>query len=248
MDLKPSIHPLIADSFLNTKLHFLITNTTPCCYPIRQLEVRPFRLINLLQKTTQITILLQIFFNYSPPKNHLINHADFIIRNNFFDFSCYIYFFCTFAPAMKSNYRNINKLRIRQIGYVFFWSLGLFIATFYGLFDKIEGVNRFAFDKMKEISALNLAKIYLFPLFMAMTLFLLDFVHETMSQGRPLTLTFSKWFVICFIVFVLAVACSVLLNNNSCGWFFFILSWLALSILKLSSIVETEISGTKIER
>lgn len=145
---------------------------------------------------------------------------------------------------MKRGNLNINKLRIRQIVYVFFWSLGLFAATFYCLF---EGSGKITFGRMATISAFDLAKTYLFPLFIALALFLLDVRHETSSHGQQFTLVFSKRFISCFLVFAFAIAFSVLFNTVFWGWFFFLLSWLALSALKLFTLMEIEINGTKID-
>ena len=100
---------------------------------------------------------------------------------------------------------------------------------------------------MNEIPAMWLARHYLFPLFMAMALFLLDVRHELEIYGQQPSSMFYKSFVTCLIVFVFAVAFSILFNNLFLGWASFMLSWIALSVLKMFSLAETEICGTIIE-
>lgn len=130
--------------------------------------------------------------------------------------------------------KNTNKLRIRQVGYVFFWSLGLFAATFYCLFDQNEEMRTVVFGKMATIKAVDLAKMYLFPLFMAMSLFLLDVRHEISSHGQQFTHAFLKRFISCFLVFAFAIAFSILFNTSFWGWFFF--PFILVGIIRIETV------------
>lgn len=141
-----------------------------------------------------------------------------------------------------------KDLTWRQIGYVFFWSLGLFAATFYCIFDQANETVKIVFGKMTVIYAMDLAKSYLFPLFMAMALFLLDVRHETVIHKQQFTFDFSKNFITCFVVFAFAITFSILFNTVFWGWFFFVVSWLALSSLKLFTLMEVETCGIEIDR
>lgn len=136
---------------------------------------------------------------------------------------------------MKVINGNIDRLTIGKVGYVFFWSIGLFVATFYTFFGD------FSFAQMSTISASALAKQYLFPLFMAMALFLLDALYVMFTDQRQL----SSVFLICFTLFILSTVMSILVNNAVWGWLFFILAWLALTFLKGSMIMD--VRGIEIE-
>ena len=140
----------------------------------------------------------------------------------------------------------IKRLTSRQLWYVVVWSVCLFFATFYCEFDTQTGIG-FAFNKMKDMCGMDLIKHYQFPLFIAMAIFLIDVAYELSSYGQRPSLMFYKCFIICFITFVFAITFSVLYNSLFCGWLFFILSWVALSVLKLVSLAEIEVCGTKID-
>lgn len=140
---------------------------------------------------------------------------------------------------MKNNLGHIIKLLGKQknhILYVLFWSIGLFAATFYCF------IGEFSFGEMKTVTAIDLANDYLFPLFMAMALFLLDAMHEMKCNGKQLTPSFLT----CFILFVLATTFSIIVNDSKWGWVLFIASWLSLTALKAFTIID--VSGVIIDK
>lgn len=104
----------------------------------------------------------------------------------------------------------------------------------------------FSFEKMNTVLAMDLAKKYLFPLFTAMALFLIDVRLETHSMGTQLSSVFIKRFITCFIIFAFAIVFSIMVNRTLWGWLFFIVSWISLTALKLFSFAETETVGVKI--
>lgn len=136
---------------------------------------------------------------------------------------------------MKVFNRDIDKLTFNKILYVVFWSSGLFVATFYAFFGE------FSFANMKDVTAFDMTKNYLLPLFTAMALFLLDAQYVMFTEGRQITASYSA----CFILFILATVASILVNNSFLGWLFFILAWIALTILKASMTLD--VNGVKID-
>lgn len=129
---------------------------------------------------------------------------------------------------MKVLNGNIDGLTMRKVGYVIFWSAGLLVATFYTLFGT------FSFAAMSTMPALEMAKQYLFPLFMAMALFLLDATHVMVTEGRQISSVYS----VCFTCFILFTVMSILVNNAVWGWIFFSVAWIALTVLKGSMTVD----------
>lgn len=136
---------------------------------------------------------------------------------------------------MKVFKRDIDDLTIRKIIYIILWSVGLFVATFYGF------CGSFDFAEMKKMTALKMANDYLFPLFMAMALFLLDAQYVMVTEGRQFTKPYSA----CVILFLLATVVSILVNNSVLGWVFFIGAWIALTVLKASMILD--VNGIEID-
>lgn len=136
---------------------------------------------------------------------------------------------------MKVFKRDIDDLTIRKIIYIILWSVGLFVATFYGF------CGSFDFAEMKKMTALKMANDYLFPLFMAMALFLLDAQYVMVTEGRQFTKAYSA----CVILFLLATVVSILVNNSVLGWVFFIGAWIALTVLKASMILD--VNGIEID-
>lgn len=122
----------------------------------------------------------------------------------------------------------------KRIIYVFLWSAGLFAASFYTFCGK------FNFAAMSDISAMTMAKEYLFPLFMAMALFLLDALHEMNENNRQIT----PVYFVCFILFILSTVFSILVNRVILGWGLFIIAWVSLTILKASML--WDVKGVKI--
>ena len=127
-----------------------------------------------------------------------------------------------------------DGLSLKKIGYVLLWSGGLFAASFYTFCGK------FNFAAMSDISALTMAKEYLFPLFMAMALFLLDAFHEINANNRQITPVYFA----CFLSFLHSTVFSILVNSVLFGWGFFIIAWVSLTILKASML--WDVKGVKI--
>lgn len=123
----------------------------------------------------------------------------------------------------------------KRIAYVFLWSAGLFAASFYTFCGK------FNFAAMSDISAREMAEEYLFPLFMAMALFLLDALHEMNANNRQFTPVYFG----CFIFFILSTIFSILVNSVLFGWILFIVAWMALTVLKASML--WDVKGVKID-
>lgn len=136
---------------------------------------------------------------------------------------------------MKVFNKDIDELTTKKIVYIILWSIGLFIATFYGF------CSRFDFATMDKMSAFKMANDYLFPLFLAMALFLLDAQYVMVAEGRQFTKTYSA----CIILFLLATVASILVNSTVFGWIFFMAAWIALTVLKASMILD--VNGVKID-
>ena len=131
--------------------------------------------------------------------------------------------------------KEIDNLTIKKIMYVLLWSVGLFVATFYSF------CGEFDFAAMSTMPALTMAEDYLFPLFMAMALFLLDAQYVMISDGQQIKPVYSA----CFTIFLLCTVFSILVDNCLFGWLLFIVAWIALTILKASMILD--VKGVKID-
>lgn len=113
--------------------------------------------------------------------------------------------------------------------YCIFWSVGLFVATFYCLLAQ-EG-EAFKFTG-KEL--LPIAQSHIMPMIMAMTLYLLDVLYAiSMRKSNQDKSLF--WILSTIIVFMVTFVFPLLVNCNVLGWVLFILSWLSLTILKFQT-------------
>jgi hypothetical protein len=83
---------------------------------------------------------------------------------------------------------------------------------------------------------MEMTKDYLFPLFMAMALFLLDAQYVMINEGQQITPTYS----VCFIFFILSTVVSILVNDSLLGWGFFIVAWISLTVLKASMVLDVD--------
>lgn len=137
---------------------------------------------------------------------------------------------------MRNKSFYFDKLTLNKISYIIIWSGALFVATFYAFFGDFD------FASMKTMTALDMATKYLFPLFMAMALFLIDAQYVMVTEGRQFTITYS----ICFICFIIATVLSILVNNVLWGWVLFIAAWIALTVLKASMILD--VTGIQIDK
>lgn len=120
---------------------------------------------------------------------------------------------------------------IWKLIYCTLWSVGLFVATFYGLFNVDQ-----AFD-FTGSSLLSTAQSYIMPMIMVMTLYLFDVLYE-ISTHRHCAMNTILWILLTLIVFMLSFVFSILVNRNALGWALFILSWASLTVLKFQTTGE----------
>ena len=115
---------------------------------------------------------------------------------------------------------------IRKTIYVIGWSLGLLFATFPNLF---QGEMVF---QMSELPMKDIYKPYLFPLIMALSLFVSDvcYVFEQEKAANCNTPKYITEVLILITVFLLGLTYSISSNDNSYIGFF--VAWIALTIMK----------------
>lgn len=111
--------------------------------------------------------------------------------------------------------------------YCAMWSIGLFVATFYGLLGQ-ENVFDFTGKGL-----LPVAQSHIFPMVMAMALFLLDVLYGSITKGESDRLVF--WTLLMVITFMVTFVLSLLVNHNVAGWILFVLAWISLTILKVKT-------------
>lgn len=115
---------------------------------------------------------------------------------------------------------------LKKVLYIIFWSGGLLWATFP---DFLEGKMSFDFNTM---GYLCFFKKYLFPLLMALLLFLFDVIYAfylesakgSPKQVQPVMIS-GAGFILFFIL-------SAYLSGTAYAPVFFLLSWLCLAIMK----------------
>lgn len=121
---------------------------------------------------------------------------------------------------------------VKKIIYCTLWSMALFVATFYSI---IGQESAFVFDgKLLRDVALS----HIFPMIMAMTLYLVD-VTYTALLGKS-TNNLVIWVLITVIVFMGGFVASILVNNNFWGWSLFGIAWLSLTVLKFVTTEDEE--------
>lgn len=108
--------------------------------------------------------------------------------------------------------------------YCIIWSVALWVATFYPLLNES---NVFVF---KGKLLLDVAQSHIFPMVMAMTLYLGDVLYHLLRNDCQHNILI--WVLGTIIVFMIAFVLSLLANCNLAGWFFFIVAWGALTVLK----------------
>lgn len=113
---------------------------------------------------------------------------------------------------------------IKKTVYCALWSIALFVATFYSI---IGQESAFVFDgkSLREV-----ALSHIFPMIMAMTLYLVDVTYSALL-GK-ITNNLVIWVLITVIVFMGGFVASILVNNNFWGWSLFGVAWLSLTVLK----------------
>ena len=114
---------------------------------------------------------------------------------------------------------------IKKTIYCLLWSVALFVATFYTL---IGQDNAFVFD---ERLLLEVANSHIFPMMMAMVLYLWDVLYNVSLQ-KSNNDHLIIWILGTIIVFLGGFVFSLLVNDNFWGWSLFGIAWLSLTVLK----------------
>lgn len=117
---------------------------------------------------------------------------------------------------------------VKKIIYCTLWSIGLFVSTFYSIICKEQS---FAFDGKMLV---DVASSHIFPMIMAMTLYLLDVMYS-LSIKKSYNDSLIQWILGTIIIFMGCFVTSLLVNNNIWGWFFFCIAWLSLTVLKFQT-------------
>ncbi len=125
-----------------------------------------------------------------------------------------------------------------KIFYCFLWSVVLFFVTFYGFFH--NGAN-FIFEN--ETSS-NMFGLYIMPMVMAMALYLLDVTYIINLKKNNLNGKMVVWVLSTLFVFMVSFVLSMFVNKNCLGWFFLIISWMSLSLMKFQT-TENEVYKLK---
>ena len=115
---------------------------------------------------------------------------------------------------------------VKKIIYVIGWSLGLLFATFPNFF---QGEMNF---QMSDLPMKDIYKPYLFPLIMALSLFVSDvcYVFEQEKSVNCSTPKYITEVLILICVFLFGLTYSISSSDNSCIGF--IVAWIALTIMK----------------
>lgn len=121
----------------------------------------------------------------------------------------------------------------KKVLYCGMWSVALFVSTFYSLLGQEQ---RFDFEGKL---LLDVAQSHIFPMIMAMTLYLMDVMYAISlrkTNGEGLTM----WLLGTIIVFLLSFVFALMVNSNLWGWMLFIVAWLSLTVLKFVTTEEGE--------
>lgn len=121
----------------------------------------------------------------------------------------------------------------KKVLYCGMWPVALFVSTFYSLLGQEQ---RFDFEGKL---LLDVAQSHIFPMIMAMTLYLMDVMYAISlrkTNGEGLTM----WLLGTIIVFLLSFVFALMVNSNLWGWMLFIVAWLSLTVLKFVTTEEGE--------
>lgn len=118
----------------------------------------------------------------------------------------------------------IETYMIKKITYCTLWSVALFVSTFYSIIGK-ESVFTFDGKLLLDVTA-----THIFPMIMAMTLYLLDVTYSAIlgKVGNNLVI----WVLTTVIAFMGCFVASLMVNENLWGWCAFCMAWMSLTILK----------------
>lgn len=114
---------------------------------------------------------------------------------------------------------------VKKSIYCTIWSVALFVATFYSLFKQDQA---FVFDSKY---LLDVAQSHIFPMIMAMTLYLMDVMYNVSLRNNNES-SIVLWILGTIIIFLTAFVMSLLVNGNVAGWGLFGIAWLSLTALK----------------
>ena len=112
-----------------------------------------------------------------------------------------------------------------KIGYIISWSLGLLYATFPKLFT-----GEMSFDFGNSLS--KSVDDYLFPLVMALILFLVDTVYGFLKEMMVNQYSHVVGVFIMLVLFLLAFVLSLKNGDSDISRICFIASWICLSVMK----------------
>lgn len=124
---------------------------------------------------------------------------------------------------------------VKKLIYCFLWSVALFVATFYGIIDQDSA---FLF---KEKLLLDVARSHIFPMIMAMVLYLWDVMYNV-SLKKDINGGLIFWILGTNILFMGTFVFSLLVNNNFWGWTLFGIAWLSLTVLKYKTTEDEQSS------
>lgn len=119
----------------------------------------------------------------------------------------------------------------KKLIYCILWSIALFVSTFYSIIGK-----EFVFDGKL---LLDVAQSHIFPMVMAMTLYLVDVMYS-LSIKKSNNDNIILWILGTIIVFMCSFVVSLLINTNFWGWTLFIIAWLSLTTLKFVTTEDKE--------
>ena len=114
---------------------------------------------------------------------------------------------------------------IKKLSYCIMWSTALFVTTFYSIIGQDSA---FYFEGK---SFLYVANSHIFPMIMAMTLYLFDVMYS-LSVKKSSNDNIIMWILGTIIVFMGGFVASLLVNDNKGGWALFIVAWASLTVLK----------------
>ena len=125
---------------------------------------------------------------------------------------------CNFASLIEVN-------MVKKFIYVIGWSLGLLFASFPDMFKGKMNFN------MSDLSMGEVNENYLYPLFMALSLFVADVCYvfeQEKAEGGGKHIT-GVLILVCVFLFGAIYSTS----SNTCPCVGFIIAWIALNIMKL---------------
>lgn len=122
-----------------------------------------------------------------------------------------------------------------KLTYCTLWSVGLFFATFFGLV--VHGNAVFDFTD-KQI--LPVAESLIMPMIMAWVLYLWDVLYAVSKQTGENRKESDFWMLLMIIIFLVCFVFSIIVNQNAIGWILFLVSWVALTVLKYKTMDEEQ--------